>query len=493
MMRYRIKPSRLTLPLSLLLLLQPVLFACSEAADTAVESTDAAAATTPVETDRSEISDNLPDVDYEGAEFNILCRTEWAYEFSVEEQTGDLVSDAIYERNSKVEDRFNVDLVYSEVDGSWGAQNTFLNTLNNSILAGDGAYDLVAGYQAYMITPAMEGYFLNILDLDYIDASAPWWSKQCNDSITVNGKLYLTTGDIAISLWENIYVMFFNKQLAEEYNVPDLYELVESGEWTYDKLNEISSMVGRDLDGNGVYNDSDLYGFVTSSSNHARLWQVAFELPITTLNDDGFMESLNCERTQEALIKLVDLYKQSTTYKSYEALDEPGQFSEPTMFIENRALIVTAFLGAAEMLRDMDTDFGIIPYPKYDVNQTEYRTTAHNSTSMICFPKTVVDPDMSAIIAEAMCAESYRSVIPKYYEVSLKTKISRDEQSERMIDLIRDSLIFDFGWVHSVPMDSIGSFLAGLITSGSTDFASNYAAKEPKVLEGLAKINEAYK
>ena len=201
MMRYRIKPSRLTLPLSLLLLLQPVLFACGEAADTAVESTDAAAATTPVETDRSEISDNLPDVDYDGAEFNILCRTEWAYEFSVAEQTGDLVSDAIYERNSKVEDRFNVDLVYSEVDGSWGAQNTFLNTLNNSILAGDGAYDLVAGYQAYMITPAMEGYFLNILDLDYIDASAPWWSKQCNDSITVNGKLYLTTGDIAISLW----------------------------------------------------------------------------------------------------------------------------------------------------------------------------------------------------------------------------------------------------------------------------------------------------
>ena len=84
-----------------------------------------------------------------------------------------------------------------------------------------------------MITPAMEGYFLNILDLDYIDASAPWWSEQLNDSITVNDKLYLTTGDIAISLWEIYTSCFFNKQLAEEYNVPDLYELVESGEWTY--------------------------------------------------------------------------------------------------------------------------------------------------------------------------------------------------------------------------------------------------------------------
>lgn len=483
--------------ISLLLALLMALSACGDVSDAVDDDTGTTSANTDTvsaETDRSEISDNLPDIDFEGTEFNILCRTEWAYEFDVEEQTGDLVSDAIFERNSKVEERFNVDLVYSEVDGSWGAQNTFLTTLNNSILAGDGAYDMVAGYQAYMITPAMEGYFLNILEMPYIDASAPWWSKQCNDSITVNGKLYLTTGDIAISLWENIYVMFFNKQLAEEYNVPDLYELVESGEWTYDKLYEVSSMVGRDLDGNSIYDDNDLYGFATASNNHPRLWQVAFELPITKLNDDGFMEmSLNCERTQEALIKLVDLYKLPTTYKNFGALDEPGQFSEPTMFIENRALIVTAFLGAAEMLRDMDTDFGIIPYPKYDENQTEYRTTAHNSTSMICFPKTVVDVDMSAIIAEAMCAESYRSVIPKYYEVSLKTKISRDEQSEQMIDLIRDSLIFDFGWVHSVPMDSIGSFLAELITSGSTDFASKYASKEPKVLEGLAKINEAYK
>ncbi len=103
MMRYRIKPSRLTLPLSLLLLLQPVLFACGEAAETPTETTaETVTDTTPAETDRSEISDNLPDIDFEGTEFNILCRTEWAYEFDVEEQTGDLVSDAIYDRNANV-------------------------------------------------------------------------------------------------------------------------------------------------------------------------------------------------------------------------------------------------------------------------------------------------------------------------------------------------------------------------------------------------------
>jgi ABC-type glycerol-3-phosphate transport system substrate-binding protein len=445
------------------------------------------------ETERSAIKDSLPPKDYGGKDFTILCRTELKYEFDIPEQIGEIVSDAIYERNSKVEERFNIKLKYNIIDGAWSSQNTFLNTLNSSILAGDGEYDMVAGYQAYMITPAMEGYFLNILDMDEIDTNAPWWSKKCNDSITVNNRLYMTTGDIAISLWENIYVMFFNKQLAEDNKLPDLYEIVKNGQWTVDKLYELSSTVSRDINGDTKFDDQDLYGFACSKVNHTRMWQVACNLPITTPDKDGFMVlSFNTERTQNALEKLVNLYKLQSSYSNFEALGEPGQLKEPTMFIENRAMFVTAFLGAASTLRDMNTDFGIIPYPKLDENQDEYRTTAHNSTSMICFPKTVRDPQMSAIIAEALCAESYRHVIPKYYEISLKTKISRDESSEEMIDLIRDSLIFDFGWVHSVPMDSIGSFLASLIVSGSTDFASSYKSKEAAFNAGLEKINKAY-
>jgi len=127
-----------------------------------------------------------------------------------------------------------------------------------------------------------------------------------------------------------------------------------------------------------------------------------------------------------------------------------------------------------------------------DESQNEYATTSHNSLSMCCFPVTVSDIEFSGIITEALCAESYRRVIPNYYEISLKTKAARDEESGEMIDFIRESLTFDFGWVHSVPMGSIGVIIQDLVINNTPNFASSWASKESLVLAGLEKINDAY-
>lgn len=108
--------------------------------------------TTEAETKR----DDLPDMDFGGAEFNILCRTEWSYEFDAE-QDGDVVNDAVYARNRAVEERFGVKFNYHAVDGGWALQDTFLNALTSSVLSGDQAYDMVAGFQAYIVTPATGG------------------------------------------------------------------------------------------------------------------------------------------------------------------------------------------------------------------------------------------------------------------------------------------------------------------------------------------------
>ena len=52
---------------------------------------------------------------------------------------------------------------------------------------------------------------------------------------------------------------------------------------------------------------------------------------------------------------------------------------------------------------------------------------------------------MAGVILEAMAYESEQTVLPAYYEVMLKTKVSRDEQSSAMLDLILDHLVFDLG------------------------------------------------
>ena len=99
---------------------------------------------------------------------------------------------------------------------------------------------------------------------------------------------------------------------------------------------------------------------------------------------------------------------------------------------------------------------------------------------------------MSGLIAEALCVYSHYDVIPEYYEISLKTKSSRDTESEAMIDLIRDSLMFNFGEMYSVMLDGALGLLGNTIIEGRSNFASRYASVEQKFEANLEKINEAY-
>ena len=66
----------------------------------------------------------------------------------------------------------------------------------------------------------------------------------------------------------------------------------------------------------------------------------------------------------------------------------------------------TATLGKSEQLRAMNDDFGILPYPKYDENQKQYHSTSLDEFSLFVLPIDVKDKEMSAIITEALCAES---------------------------------------------------------------------------------------
>ena len=422
--------------------------------------------------------------DYGGDEFNILMRTDWEYEFNVNQENGDLVNDAVYKRNRIVEDNYNIVLNSIAIAGGWDDRTQFINTINASILADEDAYDVVAGYQAYMITPAMEGMFMNVHDIAELQLSEPWWSKLAVDALTQNGKCFMITGDIALSQWSGLYCMYFNKGMAENYKINNLYEIVKDGKWTMDKLTELSALVSSDLNGDSNMDENDLYGLVTHT-DRARNFIVSFETPVTTIGSDGFNElTFNSERSIEAAEKITKLFTAPSTFTKNADVRN--------IFRQGNALFFFESLSFALGNRDMEADFGILPMPKYDDNQETYLTSTHNSCSMMCFPISVSDPSYSGTIVDALCRESYETVVPVYYDKALKTKSARDDESQEMIDIIRTGLTFDFGWVHSVEMQSIGTTYE-IICHGTQNFASQYASIEAGAKAGLEKINAAYK
>ena len=239
-----------------LLMCAPAFLSCAETEETAAEdgtpsvSADSAAEEAlPEETEisRENIPDNLPDdLDFGGETVTIHSRgDDQAYlEIGVEEMTGEPVNDAVYERNAMVAERLNVEFVPVRAEG-WEAYNNAIASLRASIMAADGAYDIIAGWSARIPALSLEGLLLDVLPLPYLDLEQPWWNQSAVEELEIANKLYFVTGNIAKTMTSAMFVFAFNQKLASDYELENLYDVVKENRWTIDYVYELSSAAYR--------------------------------------------------------------------------------------------------------------------------------------------------------------------------------------------------------------------------------------------------------
>nr|MBQ4320530.1 hypothetical protein [Clostridia bacterium] len=164
-----------------------------------------------------------------------------------------------------------------------------------------------------------------------------------------------------------------------------------------------------------------------------------------------------------------------------------------TMFKNDQMLFNPNWFHLAEKLRDMETDLGIVTYPKYDESQEDYKTLVHDGSSFFCVPVTISDEKLKVIgaVLEDMSYHAYRLITPAYFEVALKAKYSRDDVSSQMLDLMASSLYTDFAYVYSSDLNDIG-MLRPLMKQKTSDFASWYAGVEEGVLAKFDQLLDVY-
>jgi len=443
---------------------------------------------------QTQTDDNLPEKDYGGKVLNALIRIESEPYFYSENEDADTVNDALYKRDLTVTERFNIDIKYIIQNGSWAEQLNFISFIRTSITAGDNSFDVAEGYAAYITSLAGEDLFYNWLEMEYINLEQPWWSQQCAEEMTINNKLFFVAGDYSLYMWNCIFTMIFNKQMMADYNIDNLYDIVNRGGWTLDFLREISKKIYNDFDGDGRYSPGDIYGTGIPISNNIDAMQVMFDCPITVKDSGGLpILNLDSERFSIVMTGVYDfLFNTEGVFAGAETITIGQELLE--IFKSNQTFITTQTFAAIENLRTMEVDFGIIPYPKLNESQTFYISVAGDSFSLFFLPITVQDTEFTSIITEALFAESYKQVIPAYYDVALKTKYSRDDESQQMIDLIRDSLTFNFGAINSTGLADIGpaQILRVALNNRSTDFASHWQSIKNKAESNLEKLIRAY-
>ena len=474
--------------------------ACGTKDDTSATTTTASAADTtttapadtttsaPEETLPPELQDTLPDVKYEGETFTTLLRESTKYEMKSDEITGDLVSDAVYERNLAVEERFGVTLNVLTEPGDWGHRDAYMARVSNSILGGDHEFDMAMGHASYIHAMPAKGLAYDLTQLDSLDFSKKWWHSGYMDNVKINNAIYTAAGDIGVTVYEYLEVVFFNKKLAEEYHIGDLYGLVQSGDWTFDKMMEFSSTVSSDLDGNGIYNMSDLYGLAIDAHN-LRYLPTYWQADITVIGSDG-LRDFNLPNE-----KYLDAYdKAYAMVYNYDHVFYAGdsEHDDTSMFTRDQLLFHTDRLGKAAQMKEMDSEYGIIPFPKYNEEQKEYITTIDDPFSPIMILNNVKNPDMAGTIVEALCMYSYEKVTPAYYETTLKLKYLSDETAMGMIDLIRDSVVIDFAMLYNSQLSSVYSYISNSVHSNIASISSGIKAQSKAWQKSLDRFYSVY-
>ncbi len=452
------------------------------------DDTTSSDTTTEAVTTANPLADNLPEKDYNGAEFNITINTYCETGYHAEEQTGDVLSDAIYNRNKAVEDRFNVKLNFISE-----AYSAFTTTIQNSVLAGDDEYQLLAHHNMSANTWVMSEILVNWNEVPHVDFSKPWWSASNTNELQHDGVVLLAVGDFALTTIGRTYAFYYDKVLAANYNLPDMYALVNEGKWTLDKLSELSKDVYDDRNMNGDSDFADMHGFSLGTGSDVGSFMFTSGVKIV---EDGKV-AINVERMSDLLTKLMTLTRvnEGTFYDlSYKNASGNHQYAGVEKMAEGRTLFATGMIESGINYLRNANDYGIIPHPKFDEAQSDYITVVDGGYSSLAIPKTVQDLEMSGLIAEALCAETRREVIPDYMEVALKLKGARDEESIAMIDFILERRVFDFGFAYDA-WKGFGFSLEELVREENENFASYYASKVESVTahyESVMEIFESY-
>ncbi len=316
---------------------------------------------------------------------HVLCWNSEHKEFEVTEDqiAVDELHASIFERDNQVKAKLGITAIqYNEQIASAGNEENFAKYVERVATNGDAEVDIIAAYARTEGLVSQKGYLvpLNFYD-KYIDLSNPWYPEALVEEIAVKDNIYFISGDISTNLLYLTYGFIFNKELMDSLNIDynELYTLAEEGKWTYEEMYKLTEYYN-DANGNGKKDDNDGYG-MRCYGFMCEAYYTGAGLKLVNVN--------NKAENPEDLIKISEDYGSS---KSIDLSDSLGAFftsdygytgssSVPSLFASTRGTIsmVTRIRDIKQtMTLEKKLPVGVLPMPKYDLGQEDYKCVAGN-------------------------------------------------------------------------------------------------------------------
>ena len=450
------------------------------------------------ETEAETEPDFLADVRYDGTTFSIMTSdTTISSNYLIEgsgEMNGDNVNDVVFERNLAAEERLGVKFTYTQTNRNW---DTVASQVKSLIQAGEDAYDLIIEDQRGMSTVSIAHCLADASQLSTVDFTENGWWADYMKNLSVDYKsIYLLVGDYFMDVLNHSHALLYNREMYRtQFGDPDdLYHEVDAGEWTYDRWIELVDASYADTNGNGKADKDDTYGMIVGGIGGSTFpFTYGSDVPFISRDEDGYPTlTMYCDRLLLLYEKIYGVFYSDGTRTNYA---ENGADLH-AKFMENGALFISGTqLGDFGMFRDMEAEIGLIPYPKLDENQTRYITVVHDTAEVGAIPTTARDPEMTGAVCQILCRLTHKSVLPTYYEMSLKIKYARDDFTSAMIDLIHDGITDEFCLVYGGAYANdifTWAILEPLQKGDESGVASAYEKREKAALKMLGKLMDEY-
>lgn len=408
----------------------------------------------------------IPEADFDGYTMRILAISDeaWAItDMDVEELIGEPVNDAIFTRNRQIEAALNITI--QEIPGAWAPHDM----LRRAVMADSDEYDVMFAHASSGAPLATQGLYLNLRDISAFNFDQPYWDQGALRSFELMNRLYFTTSDSNLMTNDAIWVLYFNKRIAQDMQLADPYQLVRDGQWTVDAMLSMARAAAIDLDGDGVFGVEDQWG-IASHGLAFMMFFTCLDERLVRLDNNGlpFLVEPN-ERFIAAYAQVRNLMDSTAgVYLGAGALPGADFAHATTPFMNGRALFCAEVLGWSRTFREMTEDFGILPHPKLDEHQPTHLNATANTVPIMAIPITNPDPERTALFMDVMTALSATTVTPAYYTISLEGKFARDEDSVEMLDIIRANRVYDLAVIYNW-----GNFFSAFITHGMSPAGEN--------------------
>ncbi len=398
----------------------------------------------------NELDPKIKAQDYDGYEFTFICQpyldsNAYSVNYMVSDgETQNVLLDAVYRRNELLKQKYNIDFAQMQV-------TDLLTTVRTQVMGGETEFDLIIGNCERLAILAKENLLLDLSSVERFDMTKSYWDTNAAAQLKIGEKLYFTNCDLNVQ--EVAFVVYFNKQMIEDdENLTSPYEYMDKNEWTLDNWANLVMAVSADVTGEGEMTELDKYGTLYENHN-GRMFLFGAGVRPTTNDESGYPKVTLFEGDKAVTVyeKCKQVFK---SVSSWSIDDMPSSETHGygdkwdyarSLFCQDLYLFHYEGTNIIHQFAEMESEFGVVPFPKYDSNQESYYSMYPLYCAMVAIPNVNENPERTANIVEDLNYYSNVLLKPAWYDQLLQRRYVRDDESERSLDLILAGRVYDVG------------------------------------------------